>query len=93
MTLFVDYEAKNDFGVDLKNTSICYFYSILIRNDYFLFPDFDKMAISNKIYSYIDLMTSIEHFHSSLFDIGKISIVDKISYQIDKNNFLYYEND
>ena len=80
MTLFVDYEAKNDFGVDLKNTSICYFYSILIGNEYFIFPD-------------IDLMTSIEHFHSSLFDIGKISIVDKISYQIDKNNFLYYEND
>ena len=51
------------------------------------------MAISNKIYSYIDLMTSTEHFHSSLFDIGKISIVDKISYQIDKNNFRYYEND
>ena len=89
---FVDYEAKNGFGVDLKNSSVCYFDSILIRNDYFMFPDFDKMTISNKTFSDIDLMTSIEHFHSSLFDISEISIFDKISYLINKNSFRYYEN-
>ena len=33
---FVDYEAKNGFGVDLKNSSICYFDSILISNYHFM---------------------------------------------------------
>lgn len=89
---YVNYEAKNGFGVDLKNSSICYFDAILIGNDHFMSPDFDKMIISNKIYSDIDLMTSTENFHSSLFDISKISNFDKISYQINKNNFRYYEN-
>ena len=89
---FVDYEAKNGFGVDLKNSSICYFDSILIIDYHFMTPNFDKMAISNKIYSDIDLMISTENFNSSLLDISKISIFDKISYLINKNNFRYYEN-